>query len=162
MMWRDIPNWEDYYEINENGIVRNKITGYFPKAEINNAGYQRISLYNKPRKERFFIHRLVAELFIPNPNEYKEVNHINGDKTNNSIYNLEWCSRQENEREAHRLHIKEYKPFQVTFSNGENKIYEFAIDLANELGVTKRTIQNYLQKKSNGFTSYEITNIEYL
>ena len=150
-MWKDIPNWEIYYEINENGEVRNKLTGNYIKGDINNAEYYRVCLYHKSKRQRFFRHRLVAQLFIPNPNNYTEVNHIDGDKSHNF-----------NEREAHRLNIKEYKPFKVYFQNGEYKEYEFAIDLANELKVTKRTIQNYLQGKSNSYKSRGINEIKYL
>lgn len=161
-MWKDIPEWELYYEINENGDVRNKLTGNYIKGDINNAGYYRICLYHKSKKQRFFRHRLVAQLFIPNPNNYPEVNHINGNKSMNNKDNLQWCDRTHNEREAHRLKIKEYKPFKVLFQNGKIKHYEFVIDLANELGLTKRTIQNYLQGKSKGYIKQGIKEIEYL
>lgn len=161
-MWKDIPEWEQYYEVNENGEVRNKLTGNYINGDINNAGYYRVCLYNKGKKQRFFRHRLVAQLFIPNPNNYLEVNHINGDKSLNHKDNLQWCDRQHNEREAHRLSIKEYKPFEVYFLNGEHKKYEFTIDLANELQVTKRTVQNYLQGKSKGYLNKGIKTIKYL
>nr|DAF58691.1 MAG TPA: NUMOD4 motif protein [Siphoviridae sp. ctxMM9] len=55
-MWKDIPEWEDYYEVNENGEVRNKITKKLIVGDINNAGYYRVCLYHKPRKQRFFRH----------------------------------------------------------------------------------------------------------
>ena len=161
-MWKDIPEWESYYEINENGDVRNKLTGNYIKGDINNTGYYRVCLYHKSKKQRFFRHRLVAQLFIPNPNNYSEVNHINGNKSMNNKNNLQWCDRIYNEREAHRLEIKQYKPFKVLFQNGKIKHYEFAIDLANELGLTKRTIQNYLQGKSKGYIKQGIKEIEYL
>lgn len=161
-MWKDIPTWEDIYELNENGEVRNKITGNYIKGDINNAGYYRVCLYKKPRKERYFRHRLVAELFIPNPNNLPEVNHINGDKSKNCASNLQWCNRTHNEREAHRTGIKEYKLYYVIFDNGIRKEYEFAIELANELQVTKRTIQNYLQGKSKGYLDKGIKEIQYL
>lgn len=161
-MWKNIPEWEEFYEINENGDVRNKLTGNYIKGDINNAGYYRVCLYHKSKKQRFFRHRLVAQLFIPNPNNYLEVNHINGDKSLNHKDNLQWCNRTYNEREAHRLEIKEYKPFEVYFQNDNYKKYEFAIDLANELRLTKRTIQNYLQGKSNGYIKKGIKEIKYL
>lgn len=161
-MWKDIPCWEETYEINKNGEVRNKLTKKYIKGDINNAGYYRVCLYQKPRKQRYFRHRLVAEVFLPNPNNYKEVNHIDGDKSNNSVFNLEWSNRTHNEREAHRTKIKEYKPYYVIFNNGMKKNYEFAIDLANELKVTKRTVQNYLQRKSKGYLDKGIKEIQYL
>lgn len=67
-----------------------------------------------------------------------------------------------NERAAHRLGIKDFRPFYVIFCDGSKKDYEFAIDLANELNLTKRAIQNYLQGKSQGYKNYGIQAIEYI
>ena len=105
---------------------------------------------------------MVAQAFIPNPNNFSEVNHIDGNKSHNYKENLEWSSRTHNEREAHRLKIKQYKPFEVEFKNGEKKKYEFAIDFANEIGVTKRVIQNWLQKRNYGFLKKGILNLRYI
>lgn len=160
-MWLKIPNWEEY-EVDETGRVRNTLTGNMIVGDANNAGYQRICCYRKGRKQRFFRHRLVAELFIDNPNNFKEVNHIDGDKTNNSVANLEWCDRSHNEREARRLLIKSYTPYIVYFTNGEVKKYEFVIDLANELKVSGRTVLNYLQGKTKGYINRGIADIKYL
>ena len=161
-MWKDIPDWEQFYEINEFGEVRNKITGRLNMGDINSAGYYRVCLYHNHKQKRYFRHRLVAQLFLPNPNNLPEINHDDGNKSNNNVSNLVWCTRTENEREAHRIGIKKYKPFQVEFQNGIIKQYEFAIDLANEIGVTKRCVLNYLQGKSQGFVKYNILSIQYL
>lgn len=161
-MWKDIPNWEKLYEVNENGEVRNKKTQKLITGFINNGGYSRVCLYNKEFKQKFYRHRLVAELFVPNPNNLPEVNHIDGNKQNNNKENLEWCSRIHNEREAHRLKIKEYKPFEVIFNNNIKKEYEFIVDLAKEIVVTKRTVQNWLQKKNKGYLKKGIIYINYV
>lgn len=162
MIWKGIPEWEDLYEINNYGEVRNKRTNKLLTGDINNVGYMRVCLYDKERKYRFFRHRMVAKLFIPNPNNLLEVNHIDGNKFNNCVNNLEWCNRTHNEREAHRTLIKEYKPFIVTFNNNVTKKYEFVIELAKEINVTKRTVLNYLQNKSKGYLNKNISSIKYL
>lgn len=160
-MWKNIPNWE-WYLINEQGEVLNTRTNKLIKGDANNIGYHRITLYDNGQKQRFFIHRLVATLFLPNPDNLPEVNHIDGNKDNNGVNNLEWCTRTYNEHAARRTGIKEYKPFEVIFENGARKIYEFAPQLASELSVTKRTILNYLQGKSQGYKNKGIQKIQYL
>lgn len=105
---------------------------------------------------------MVAQAFIQNPDNLPEVNHIDGDKSHNYKENLEWSSRTHNEREAHRLKIKQYKPFEVKFRDGEIKKYEFAISLANELGVSKRAVQNWLQKRNYGFLKRGILDLNYI
>ena len=161
-MWKPIPNWENLYEVNETGAVRNTNTHRLLVGDKNNAGYYRVTLYNHDRRERFFRHRLVATLFIPNPLNYKEVNHIDGDKSNNNISNLEWCNRTHNEREAHRSGIKLYRPFIVKYTDGKTVVYEFASELSQILKVTKRTILNYLSGKSNNYKNRNIVEIRYL
>lgn len=64
---------------------------------------------------------MVAKLFIPNPDNLPEVNHVNGNRTNNCVSNLEWCDRAYNEREARRVKIKEYKPYYIILNNGIKK-----------------------------------------
>lgn len=161
-MWKDIIGWEKYYEINENGDVRNKITQKLIVGDKNTSGYLRVTLYHKPNKQRYFRHRLVAENFLPNPYNLKEVNHIDENKNNNHISNLEWVSRKENERKNHRSNSKKYTPFQVYYNNGNIKEYEFVVDFSEELGVSKRTILNYLQGKSNGYIKFGIIKLKYI
>ena len=150
-MWKDIPNWEGLYQVNENGEIKSlKNGGKLVTGDINNAGYSRICLYHKPKKQRFFRHRLVVEMFIDNPNNYKEVNHIDGNKQNNTVTNLEWCDRTYNERDKRRNRGRDidlYKPFKVFYLDGSTKNFEFAVDLAKELGITRKQAQNYVNGK---------------
>ena len=161
-MWKNIKNWEGLYEISDKGEVRNYKTKKLIVGDKNNCGYYRVKLYNNNQKKTLYRHRLVAEAFIPNPNNLPEVNHIDGDKSNNYKNNLEWSSRTHNEREAHRLKIKTYKPFEVKFKDGTIKQYEFTPQLAEEIGVTKRTVLNYLHNKSKGYVNKNIIYIKYL
>lgn len=161
-MWKDIPGWGDIYEVNENGDVRNKKTHHLLAGDTNNCGYLRVQLYREPERQRFFRHRLVASLFLENPDGLVEVNHIDGDKQNNHVDNLEWCDRTHNEHEARRNKLKEYRPFYVILQDGTRKEFEFYSDFAREIGVTRRCVANYLQGISNGYKDKGIQEIQYL
>lgn len=161
-MWKPIKDFENYC-INELGEVINTKTNKLLVGDINNHGYYRICLCHNGKTKKFFRHRLVATHFIENPNNYIEVNHIDGDKSNNSVSNLEWISRKENEHHCRKeINTKEFKPFIVTFNDGSQKIYDYKIDLANELNVTSSCIKNWLHNKTYGFKNYEIKSIEYI
>lgn len=88
------------YTINENGNVYGKI-GKELKHDITYDGYHRVVLYSNGKPKHYPIHRLVAETFIPNPDNKPTVNHIDGDKSNNSVGNLEWCTHSENSQHAY-------------------------------------------------------------
>ena len=88
----DLPR----YEISNFGRIRNRYTLRVLKTNISKLGYEQLTItYNKVKHFRS-IHRIVAEAFIPNPDNKPEVNHIDEDKTNNSVTNLEWVTRKEN------------------------------------------------------------------
>ena len=148
-MWKDIPSWEETYEINENGEVRNKITGNYIKGDINNGGYYRVCLYRKPRKQRYFRHRLVAELFIPNPNNYKEVNHKDEDKTNNSVDNLEWCSAKYNSNYGTRNERMSKSLTNNIYTSREVDVYDLDMNFIETLPSSKECGRKYKVHHSN-------------
>ena len=88
------------------GSVYNETTGSFMKGGADKNGYHIVSLSLNGKKYTRKIHRLVAEYFIPNPNNLPEVNHIDGDKWNNEDCNLEWVSSAENTHHAARLKLR--------------------------------------------------------
>lgn len=105
-IWKDIPNYEGMYQVSNLGNVRslhwnhsNVIKNLKP---FNNGGYLRVAFNTKNAHAKFLVHRLVAIAFIPNPENKEEVNHIDGDKTNNCVNNLEWVTRKENIHHAIR------------------------------------------------------------
>ena len=110
-IWKDIKGYEGLYQVSNIGRIKS-LKKYHGKTEnwiereiilkpqISNTGYYRVRLSNKGVKV-FSVHRLVAKAFIENPNDYKEVNHIDGNKINNCSINLEWCSRSQNEKHAY-------------------------------------------------------------
>lgn len=104
---KQIKDFEGLYTISSCGKVFNRakqMKTYFTKT-----GYECIKLHDKTGK-RFnkTIHRLVAETFIPNPLNKSEVNHIDGDKSNNDITNLEWVTSSENKRHARTTGLNPY------------------------------------------------------
>ena len=86
----------DNYFILEDGKVYNSKTGRYLKPSVAPSGYCRVNLSKNGQIKTFYIHRLVAEYYIPNPNKYKEVNHIDENKSNNKIDNLEWVEHKTN------------------------------------------------------------------
>lgn len=88
------------YEVSDNGSVRSLKTGRILKAANNNRGYLYVELQVSGKQERFYIHRLVAELFVDNEYGLPVVHHKDGVKTNNHYTNLEWASYQYNSRHA--------------------------------------------------------------
>lgn len=94
----------DDYDITYDGNVINKHNGHILKGQPNSKGYLRVCI----GKKFYFIHRLVAEKYIPNPNNKEQVNHKDGNKLNNSANNLEWVSNQENRTHAVKdfLHLQ--------------------------------------------------------
>lgn len=93
--WKLIPDWENY-SISNQGKVKNNNTNKIRSTFINNSGYECVILYKNNKHKHFLIHRLVAENFIPNPNNLSDVNHKDENKLNNYDYNLEWASHKSN------------------------------------------------------------------
>lgn len=89
--WKPIRDYKGLYEVSSCGRVRNVKTDRILKLR-NNKGYMEITLQGRT----YLVHRLVADAFIPNPNNLPCIDHIDGDKTNNNADNLKWCSYREN------------------------------------------------------------------
>lgn len=101
--WRTIQEFPKY-EVSNLGKVRNKDTLHILHFFTQNCGYDVIS-FSKVKRT---IHRLVAIAFLPNPNNLKYVNHIDGNKHNNTVSNLEWCTCSENIQHARRTGLNPY------------------------------------------------------
>jgi hypothetical protein len=83
------------YLISKDGYVQNEKTGRILKARTS-ISYDKVVMYINRVKVEKLVHRLVAELYIPNPNNYEIVNHINNNKLDNRVDNLEWCTQKMN------------------------------------------------------------------
>lgn len=108
-VWRQIKGYEGAYEISSLGRVKSlksdKPLIMKPKVESN--GYLRISLYNNKKGHSVSVHKLVAEAFLGRRPDGMQVNHIDGDKTNNKVDNLEYCTCSENIKHAYDAGLKE-------------------------------------------------------
>lgn len=95
MKWKQIEGYENY-SVSDTGLVRNDLTGKKLLPYRTKKGYWRLHLTKNGVQKKFLIHRLVAQAFIPNPDNLDTVDHINGDKTDNRVENLQWLSNQDN------------------------------------------------------------------
>ena len=101
-MWKTL-DFNQLYEVSTDGQVRKIQNHYYPKFQKDKDGYLSCSLSNGDgTKKKYRVHRLVALAFIPNPENKSEVNHINSIRDDNRVENLEWNTRQENEKHAYR------------------------------------------------------------
>ena len=94
--WQDIGGFEDHYRVSDDGRVWSCRRDREMVGGDNGRGYVSFRLCLDRVKHVRYIHRLVAEAFVPNPDGHTEVNHKDGNKLNNHWTNLEWCSRQRN------------------------------------------------------------------
>lgn len=103
-IWKDIEGYEGLYQVSSLGRVRGLdrysgskfIRGQLLRGAKSNRGYLCVLLWNNKKKKKYSVHRLVAEAFIPNPFLKPCVDHIDTDKTNNTVMNLRWVTHQEN------------------------------------------------------------------
>lgn len=144
-IWKPAVGLENYFMVSSYGRVislgrkfvgANRFIGH-----MKNTGYMCVCV---GRKE-YFIHRMVAQAFIPNPENKKEVNHIDGNKSNNNINNLEWCTRAENAKHMYYAGLADgkncskhlRKPI-ICIETGE--VFESARDCARKIGAAHQNV----------------------
>ena len=148
--WRWVVGYEGLYMVSDQGRVmsvprktgRSSWPGKLLKQGRGGSGYPHVAVSVKGNQKTVEVHRLVAEAFIPNPDGKREVNHIDGDKSNNRVENLEWATRSENVRHAyenlprkqfdhfHRRKLTEQDVAAICKTEGTNK------EIAKAFGVS--------------------------
>jgi hypothetical protein len=99
--WKDIPGYGELYIISDLGNIKSLYSGKLIKPSVDRFGYCRFSATKNKKQKTLRIHRLVGELFIPNPENLPQLNHKDGNKTNNSKDNLEWSTDSDNKIHAY-------------------------------------------------------------
>lgn len=157
-IWKDIKDFEGLYQISNFGNVRSvdrcvyksgwiktNIAGTNLKQITDKDGYKRVKLSNKNYRKMPFVHRLVAQAFIPNPNNLPQVNHINEIKSDNCVYNLEWCNAKYNVNYGTRntrLRSKAVckKIAQIDLDGNTFKVWRSACEAAKTLKIVRSHI----------------------
>lgn len=176
--WYPIPDFVGIYEVSNLGRIRrlSRITtridggttflkGYVLKQMMDRDGYMLVNLSSKT----FRVHRIVAKTFKPNMDSSLQVNHIDGNKANNHVSNLEWCTSKENVQHFHKVMNKKALPVIKDKSVGRKKpvinidtgkIYSTISEAAKDLGVSVTTLSDQLKGRYN--VSYKLQhNVEF-
>ncbi len=115
-VWKPIPGFEGYYEASNMGNIRSldRFTknrwgsctfhkSQLMKCRIVKNGYAHVKLTKDGNKFEPLVHRIIADMFIPNPDNLPQINHKNGDKSDNRVSNLEWCTSSQNQLHSRRV-----------------------------------------------------------
>lgn len=162
--WRDIKGFEGLYQVSNLGRVKNLNYRKSKKERVfafnkNTDGYLQVILTKEGIKKGFRVHRLVAEAFIPNPNNYLEVNHIDENKENNNVLNLEWVNHIQNSNHGTRNerisknHSKEV--IQLDLEGNEITSFQSVKEIKKQLGYCTSSIIRCCLNKPHCNTAYK-------
>ena len=160
------------HTIREDGVVVSRL-GRIVKHQISKNGYVRVELWADGVGKKYLLHRLLAQTFIPNPSDKPQVNHIDGDKLNNSLSNLEWVTQSENQKHAYSTGLQQgyKKPTPLSSKHkaalcgsrwkGQRRIYhaegqQFKTpdEAASRFGLNRQSFYN--RANSENFPSWKI------
>jgi len=157
-MWKDIRDYEGKYQVNTSGQIKSLATGKVMSPQLGGNGYYKIGLRKDAVKKRLIVHRIVAEHFIDNPHNKPQVNHIDGDKLNNNVCNLEWVTASENAQHAFSIGLRKehYKNTGRKFGKTSKYHYVEFLNTAKDgeyyRVVVKATVNGKLFAKSKQFS----------
>lgn len=145
--WRTIEGFPNYQVSSLGRVKRNN---KMLRSRNDKYGYPRVNLYKNSDKYTKTLHRLVAEAFILNPEFKPTVNHIDEDKTNNKVSNLEWATMKEQNNHG----VTKVSIIAISITSNTHKTYDSITDCANELGLHRPHISNVLKGKRNQTGGY--------
>lgn len=158
-IWKDVKDYEELYQVSNLGRVKRVTTGRILKGGKDKYGYLIVNLYKNSVGSIKTIHRLVAEAFIPNPENKPQVNHVDENKTNNSLDNLEWMTAKENTNHGtrnERSGKSQSIPIIATnLKTGESMEFYGSNECARQLGLHQASITKVLKgrlKQTGGYT----------
>ena len=152
--WKQIEGYP-HLLVSRTGQVWTTTYNRLLKQELTNRGYLRVSLSKDKTVKGGHVHRLVAEAFIPNPDNLPTVDHIDGNKLNNCVENLQWLSYKDNTRKAGEIKKRTAKP---VFCRETNTVYKSVSQAARELHMNDAVISAVAKGE---FPSYHGLHFEY-
>lgn len=159
-IWKDIDGYEGKYQVSSLGRIKsaswhNGATERLLKLRLDRRGYPTCFLYKDGQRKQLSVHRVVANTFIPNPHNKPQVNHINGEKSDNRVKNLEWCTNRENQDHASDSDLKHtVKVLQLDMNGNLVKEWSSMAKAANALRVTRASIFSCCTGKAKSCKNY--------
>lgn len=146
------------FDVSIDGIIHSKVTGKRMSYQIDKDGYLRFRFWVKRKAYKIAVHRLVALLYIENPNNYPVINHIDGNKQNNHKENLEWCTVKYNTNHAEKLGLRKHftkKVIQKDFNDKIINTFNSIIEASNFTGIARQTIGRVCLGKGKSAGGYK-------
>lgn len=155
---RDVVGYEGIYSVDIFGNVTKLKNNKIMKQQKNKFGYMNVSLTKEGKQTQHKVHRLIAEAFIPNPQNKEQVNHIDGNKAHNVVWNLEWNTCKENINHSVLIGLNpKCIPIKVIETD---KIYNSITDCANDIGGDVGNIYCCLIGKRKTCNGYHFERVE--
>lgn len=156
MEWREVKEYEGYYQVSDTGLIRSvdrhivfsdgrerDYKGINLHIKNDKSGYPIVKLNRHGKNTRYFVHRLVAIAFLPNPLNLPQINHKDENHANNKVDNLEWCDGKYNVRYSLAVKVKQYD------KNGNYlRTWDCMQDIQQELGIATPNIIQCCKRKA--------------